>query len=115
MNAFTKLAAATLITISTAASTWAQDAHGAHGAHGSHQASAATSLVAGEIKKVDKEAGKVTIRHAEIKNLGMAAMTMVFRVKDSAMLGQVKAGDKVNFAAEKVNGAITVVQLEAAK
>ena len=112
MNAFTKLAAATLITISTAASALAQDAHGAHG---SHQAGAATSLVAGEVKKVDKEAGKVTIRHAEIKNLGMAAMTMVFRVKDSAMLGQIKAGDKVNFAAEKVNGAITVVQLEAAK
>lgn len=118
MNAFTKLAAATLITVSAAASAWAQDAHAAHGAHGahdSHQAAAATTLIDGEIKKIDKEAGKITIRHGEIKNLGMAPMTMVFRVKDAAMLDQFKAGDKVQFGAEKLNGALTVVQLDAAK
>ena len=121
MNAITKLAAATLITVSAAASAWAQDAHSAHGAHDAHaahgapQAGAAASMVAGEIKKVDKDAGKITIRHGEIKNLGMAAMTMVFRVKDPAMLDQVKAGDKVNFIADKINSAITVVKMEAAK
>lgn len=119
MKAFTTFAAAALIAVSTAGTAMAQDAHaghGAHAAHGTHSAHAAeAALATGEIKKVDKEAGKITIRHGEIKNLGMGAMTMVFRVKDQAMLGQVKAGDKVNFAAEKINGAITVVRLEAAK
>lgn len=133
MNAITKLAAATIITVSAATSAWAQDAHAAHqahdahaahkakdahaahGAHGKHDAGAAAAMVEGEIRKIDKDAGKLTIRHGEIKNLGMAPMTMVFRVKDAAMLGQVKVGDKVNFAAEKVNGMITVVKLDAAK
>lgn len=69
----------------------------------------------GEIKKVDKEGGKITIKHGEIKNLDMPGMTMVFRVKEPAMLDQVKAGDKVNFSADKINGNITVTKIEAAK
>ena len=69
----------------------------------------------GEVKKVDKSSGKVTIKHGPIDNLGMPAMTMVFRVKDPAMLDQMKEGDKINFVAEKVNGAITVIQAEPAK
>ena len=73
------------------------------------------SLVAGEVKKVDKEAGKMTIKHAPLVNLDMPAMTMVFRVKDAAMLDKVKPGDKINFAAERANGAITVTQLDVAK
>ena len=68
----------------------------------------------GEIKKVDKEAGKITIKHGRLANLGMAPMTMVFQVKDPAMLEQVKAGDKVKFAAEKINGALTVTALQGA-
>jgi len=69
----------------------------------------------GEIKKVDKEAGKLTIKHGELKNLGMHGMTMAFKVKDAAMLDQVKPGDKVRFVAEKVGGAFTVTALETAK
>ena len=69
----------------------------------------------GEVKKVDKSSGKVTIKHGPLDNLGMPAMTMVFRVKDPAMLDQMKEGDKINFVAEKVNGAITVIQAEPAK
>ncbi len=69
----------------------------------------------GEIKKVDKDAAKLTIKHGELKNLDMMPMTMVFRVKDKAMLDQVAAGDKVRFTAEKINGAITVVALESVK
>ena len=69
----------------------------------------------GEIKKVDKDSGKITIKHGEIKNLDMPGMTMVFRVKEPAMLDQVKAGDKVNFSADKINGNITVTKIEAAK
>ncbi len=69
----------------------------------------------GEVKKVDKSSGKVTIKHGPLDNLGMPAMTMVFRVNDPAMLDQMKEGDKINFVAEKVNGAFTVIQAEPAK
>lgn len=69
----------------------------------------------GEVKKVDKASGKITIKHGPLDNLGMPAMTMVFRVKDPAMLDQMKEGDKINFVAEKVNGAFTVIQAEPAK
>lgn len=75
----------------------------------------AATLTTGEIKKVDKETGKVTIKHGPIENLGMPGMTMIFRVKEPAMLDQIKAGDKINFAADRVNGAITVLRIEAAQ
>jgi Cu(I)/Ag(I) efflux system protein CusF len=68
----------------------------------------------GEIKKVDREAGKITVKHGHLANLDMPPMTMVFKVKDPAMLGQVKAGDKVKFTAEKVNGALTMTALQGA-
>lgn len=69
----------------------------------------------GEVRKVDLEAKKLTLKHGEIKNLNMPGMTMVFQVKDPAMLEKVKAGDKVRFTAEKVNGVFTVTTIEAAK
>ena len=74
-----------------------------------------TDMTDGEVKKVDKGAGKVTIKHGEIKNLEMPPMTMVFRVKDAAMLDQLKAGDKIKFEAEKIDGAYTLKKFEAAK
>ena len=64
------------------------------------------------MKKVDKSAGKMTIKHGPLQNIGMDAMTMVFRVKDPAMLDQVKAGDKISFVAEEPNGQLTVTRLE---
>ena len=73
---------------------------------------ASPALSDGEIRKVDKDAAKLTIKHGPIANLDMMPMTMVFRVKDKAMLDQVKAGDKVRFSADKVEGAITVTALE---
>lgn len=76
---------------------------------------AQAALTDAEVRKVDKETKKITLRHAPIPNLDMPAMTMVFQVKDPAMLDQVKAGDKVKFAAEKLGGAFTVTQIEAAK
>ncbi|MES2319387.1 MAG: copper-binding protein [Pseudomonadota bacterium] len=80
-----------------------------------HAAAFATPvMVEGEIRKVDKDAAKLTIKHAELPNLSMPPMTMVFRVKDKAMLGQVAAGDKVHFAADKVGGVLTVTALEKA-
>jgi len=69
----------------------------------------------GEVRKVDKSAGKITLRHGEIKNLDMPSMTMVFQVKDKSMLDKVKTGDKVRFSAEKSNGTLVVTALEAAK
>ncbi len=78
-------------------------------------ASAAADMTDGEIKKVDKDAKKVTIKHGEIKNLEMPGMTMVFQVKDPAMLDAVKPGDKVMFKVEKANGALVVTEMRAAK
>jgi Cu/Ag efflux protein CusF len=72
-------------------------------------------LAEAEVRKVDKEARKITLKHGEIKSLDMPPMTMVFQVRDPALLDRVKAGDKVRFAAEKVGGQYTVVRIEAAK
>jgi Cu/Ag efflux protein CusF len=120
MNAFPTLALAiALAAASTAA--FAQDSHAGHGGHGQQAAhaapapAAAAELTEGEVKKIDKDAGKITLRHGEIKNLGMAAMTMVLRVKDAAMLDQLKVGDKIRFAADRVNGAVTIMQMQPAQ
>ena len=71
-------------------------------------------MAEGEVRKVDKEQRKVTVKHGEIKSLDMPAMTMVFRVKDAALLDKVKEGDKIKFAAEKIEGNITITQIEVA-
>ena len=78
-------------------------------------ASSSADMAEGEIRKVDSENKKVTIKHGVIKSLDMPAMTMVFQVKDTAMLDKVKAGDKVRFTAEKANGAIVVTDIQPAK
>ena len=80
-----------------------------------HGALADNAMTAGEVRKVDKDARKITIKHEPLQNLDMPAMTMVFQVKDPAMLDQVKAGDKVKFEAQKLNGAYTVTAIEKAK
>lgn len=72
----------------------------------------APALAEGEIRKVDKEAKKLTIKHGPIANLDMPPMTMVFQVKDPALLDRVKAGDKVKFRAEKEGGAYLVTSIE---
>ena len=71
-------------------------------------------LIDGEVKKVDMDTGKLTIKHGPITNLGMPAMTMVFRVNDPALLDKVKNGDKIRFAADKVSGVLTVMRVEPA-
>ena len=78
-------------------------------------APAADTMSDGEVKKIDKDAGKITIKHGPLANLEMPGMTMVFRVKDPAMLDTVKAGDKIKFVAEKAGGALTVTALQTAK
>jgi Cu/Ag efflux protein CusF len=69
------------------------------------------NMVKGEVVKIDKPAGKITLKHAPIKNLDMDAMTMVFRVADTTMLDRVKAGDRIEFEADRVNGAITITKI----
>jgi len=89
-----------------------------HGAHHVAQApSPATTrdMFEGEVRKVDKDAGKITLKHGEMKSLEMPAMTMVFQVRDKALLDKVKAGDKVRFSAEKASGALTVTAIEPAR
>jgi Cu(I)/Ag(I) efflux system protein CusF len=68
-------------------------------------------LVKGEVVKIDKPAGKITLKHAPIKKLDMDSMTMVFRVADPAMLDRVKVGQQIEFEADRVNGAITVTKI----
>jgi Cu/Ag efflux protein CusF len=72
----------------------------------------AAMFAEGVVKKADKTAGKITIKHGPLENLGMPGMTMVFRVSDPGWLDQVKPGDNIRFLADRVNGALTVTELE---
>ena len=89
--------------------------------HSEHTAMAAASqedpnaLSEGEIKKIDKDSGKLTIKHGPLNNLNMPGMTMAFKVQETAMLDQVKAGDRIRFRVESLNGTYTVTKLESAK
>ena len=73
------------------------------------------SMSDGEVRKIDKDAKKITLKHGEIKNLEMPAMTMVFQVKDIALLDKVKSGDKVRFKAEKVSSGYALTEIEVVK
>ncbi len=65
----------------------------------------------GEVRKIDKPQARLTLRHAEIKNLDMPAMTMVFRVRDTRLLDTLAVGDKVRFEAEKLDGEFTLTRI----
>lgn len=73
------------------------------------------AMVEGEVRKIDKEMSKLTIKHGELKNLGMPAMTMVFRVKDPEILDRVSVGDHVRFIADSTKGSLVVTKLEIMK
>ena len=103
------------LAIGLSGTAWAQTRdHAAHHPAAATTAESAARLTDGEIRKVDKETQKLTIRHGAIENLGMPPMTMVFRVTDPAMLDNIKVGDKVRFAAEQRDGAITITKVERA-
>ena len=97
-----------------AAPAWAQKPAADHSAHGAAKAPAA-ALAEGEVRKVDKASKKITLKHGPIPNIDMPAMTMVFPVKDPALLDKVKPGQKVKFQAEMIGGTATVTQLQPVK
>ncbi|CZT37804.1 copper-binding protein [Rhizobium sp. 9140] len=72
----------------------------------------AAEFTKGTVKKVDAKAKKVTLIHEELKDLEMPAMTMVFRVKDDAMLGKLKEGANIEFVAERLEGKLTVTEIK---
>lgn len=108
------LIAAAAMTVAPVAFAQSASEHSAHHA-GAASAATATAMADGEVRKVDKEQGKLTLRHGPIASLDMPPMTMVFRVADPKMLDSLKQGDKLKFAAENKNGAITVTAIELAK
>jgi Cu(I)/Ag(I) efflux system protein CusF len=72
-------------------------------------------ITEGEIRKVDKDAGKLTIKHGDIRNLDMPAMTMVFQVRDKATLDKLQAGDKIKFKALSENGKLVATEIQPVK
>lgn len=86
--------------------------HGGMNHAGMTHDATATTHSEGMVRKVDEARGKLTLRHGPLANLDMPAMTMIFRVVEPAWLDQVKPGDKVRFQADRVNGKLTVTQIE---
>lgn len=112
MNAHAKtLFVATSLALLALSGALADDAHHQPAAAA---AASASDLADGEVRKVDLEAGKVTLRHGEIKTLDMPPMTMVFVVKDRAVLDKLKPGDKVRFRAVLDTGQYTVTEIRVA-
>jgi Cu/Ag efflux protein CusF len=77
-------------------------------------AAAAQPLTDGEVRKIDRDKGRITLKHGEIKNLDMPPMTMVFQVRDRRSLDGLAVGDKVRFAVDKVDGQYTVTTISKA-
>lgn len=78
-------------------------------------ATSTAALADGEVRKVDKAAGKVTLKHGPILNLDMPPMTMAYPVKDKAMLDGLKPGDKIKFEAKDIGGTFTLMRSERVK
>lgn len=89
--------------------------HDQHGAMATTSRDDPDTLSEGGIQKVDKDTGKLTIKHGPLNNLGMPAMTMAFKVQDPAMLDQVKVGEQVRFRAERANGSLVITKLQVSK
>jgi Cu(I)/Ag(I) efflux system periplasmic protein CusF len=94
----------------------AQSQHHGHGTATAAPAKAATAeMTEGEVRKIDKDGKRITLRHAPIKNLDMPSMTMVFVAADPSLLDRVKVGDKVRFTATNPGGKLTVTDIQPAQ
>lgn len=83
--------------------------------HGKMNMAAMPGMTDGEVRKIDKEAGKITIKHGEIKHMDMPGMTMVFSVKDKAALEKVEVGQKIQFMVMQENGKMIVADIQPGK
>ncbi len=108
-------ALAIAMVVALAAPAWAQKVSSDHSANGGAKAPASAPLAEGEVRKIDKAGKKITLKHGPIPNIDMPAMTMVFAVKDPALLNKAQPGQKVRFQAEMIGGTATVTQLEPAR
>lgn len=98
------------------AASWAQAQPADAARPVSGHASVMTSAVnEGVVRRIDKEQGKVTLKHGPIPSLDMPGMTMVFKVADPKLLEGLREGDSVRFAADRVNGSILVTALQPVK
>ena len=107
--------AATLFTASSTVSTAVAQMAADHAKTGAIGTDAEGDLTDGEIRKIDKETGKLTIKHGAIRNLDMPGMTMVFQAKDRALLDTVAVGDKIKFKAALQGEQIVVTEIQPAK
>ncbi len=109
MKAIPFLAASGLLSL--ALSAVAQTVDPATAATAAAASAPAAAFATGEVRRIDKAAGKITLRHGEIANLQMPPMTMVFVASDPAFLDRAKVGDKVRFRADQQGGAYRVIEL----
>ena len=114
MNSAKKLAAVvlSLATASVSAQSAQPDDHASQQPGASSASSAVVAKAEGEVRKIDKEAGKLTLRHGPIPNLEMPEMTMVFRLADAKLLDGLEPKQKVRFSAERLEGQLTVTSIE---
>ncbi len=84
------------------------------GHHSAAPAAAAAQMSDGEIRRIDPERGTILLKHGDIPNLGMGAMTMGFKLKDPAAAKDLKVGDKVKFTAEQQGDTLIVTQIRKA-
>ncbi|MFN7474038.1 MAG: copper-binding protein [Burkholderiales bacterium] len=119
MQTQSRLVAAVFSSVITLVSAQAHHNHGSSpGTAAKAEEKSATAkpeMVAAEVKKVDMDAKKITLKHGEIKSLDMTPMTMVFQVKDVKLIENLKAGDKVKFSAEQTKSGYAVTSIEVAK
>ena len=108
-------AGAATVMLSLTAIAHAADNHASHAGHVPAAATPAIEPAEGEIRKIDTDARKITIKHGEIKNLDMPAMTMVFQLQESVQIGTLKVGDKIKFKVASVAGKYTVTELQVIK
>jgi Cu(I)/Ag(I) efflux system protein CusF len=111
MKYISTLALSVLVGLSAVSTAAFADHHAHSGAPAAKQTRGAAGLSEGLVKKVDKKNQTITIRHGELKSLDMPPMIMAFRVKTASMLNGVKAGDKVRFKADKVDGEPMITQI----
>jgi Cu/Ag efflux protein CusF len=101
-----------LATLALAGPALAQQPTAAAPASAPASAPVAADFASGEVRKVYPDAGQILLKHGEIKSLDMPPMSMVFKVKDKALLKRVKVGDQVRFKAALIGGDYTVTEIQ---